>query len=133
MSNREEFENTPEVYKKLKDLHPTIVWFSDQENEYASSFDGFQNMVIWLNGAWYAWQAAKAQAVPEGFVLISKKPDVAKARDIALKRIVPPPKTKDTIQQELLHKKYVDDLYSEQARILLDYKDMIEAQESDSD
>ena len=46
----------PKVHKKLKDLHPTIVWFSDQENEYASSFEGFQNMVIWLNGAWYAYQ-----------------------------------------------------------------------------
>ena len=53
---RDQFENTPEVHKKLKDLHPTIVWFSDQENEYTSSFDGFQNMVIWLNGAWYAFQ-----------------------------------------------------------------------------
>ena len=54
--NREQFENMPEVHKKLKDLHPTIVWFSDQENEYTSSFDGFQNMVIWLNGAWYEFQ-----------------------------------------------------------------------------
>ena len=53
---RGQFEKLPEVHKKLKDLHPTIVWFSDQENEYASSFEGFQNMVIWLNGAWYAYQ-----------------------------------------------------------------------------
>ena len=53
---REQFENMPEVHKKLKDLHPTIVWFSDQENKYASSFEGFQNMVIWLNGAWYVYQ-----------------------------------------------------------------------------
>ena len=53
---REQFENMPEVHKKLKDLHPTIVWFSDQESKYASSFEGFQNMVIWLNGAWYIYQ-----------------------------------------------------------------------------
>ena len=53
---REQFENMPEVRKKLKDLHPTIVWFSEQESKYASSFEGFQNMVIWLNGAWYAYQ-----------------------------------------------------------------------------
>ena len=53
---REQFENMPEVRKKLKGLHPTIVWFSDQENKYASSFEGFQNMVIWFNGAWYAYQ-----------------------------------------------------------------------------
>lgn len=53
---REDFEKLPEVHKKLKDLHPTIVWFCDQENKYASSFEGFQNMVIWLNGAYYAYQ-----------------------------------------------------------------------------
>ena len=53
---REQFENMPEVRKKLKDLHPTIVWFSEQESKYASSFEGFQNMVIWLNGAWYIYQ-----------------------------------------------------------------------------
>ena len=53
---RGQFEKLPEIHKKLKDLHPTIVWFSDQENEYASSFEGFQNMVIWLNGAWYSYQ-----------------------------------------------------------------------------
>lgn len=53
---REQFEKLPGVHKKLKDLHPTIVWFCDQENKYASSFEGFQNMVIWLNGAYYAFQ-----------------------------------------------------------------------------
>ena len=53
---REQFENMPEIRKKLKDLHPTIVWFSDQESKYASSFEGFQNMVIWLNGAWYVYR-----------------------------------------------------------------------------
>lgn len=53
---RSEFEKLSEVHKKLKDLHPTIVWFCDQENKYASSFEGFQNMVLWLNGAYYAYQ-----------------------------------------------------------------------------
>ena len=65
----------------------------------------------------------------EGFVLMPKKPDVDKAWSIALKRIVPPPKTNDAIQKELMYKKYVDDLCSEQDRILLDYEAMIEAQE----
>lgn len=74
-------------------------------------------------------EAAKAQAMHEGFVLVPKKPDVDKAWSIALKRIVPPPKTNDAIQKELMYKKYVDDLCSEQDRILLDYEAMIEAQE----
>ena len=77
-------------------------------------------------------QAAKAQVL-EGFVLVPKKPDVDKAWSIALKRIVPPPKTNDAIQKELMCKKYVDDLYSEQDRILLDYEAMIEAQEQSHD
>ena len=75
-------------------------------------------------------QLEKAQAVPEGFVLVLKKPDVDKAWNIALKRIVPPPKTNDVVQKELMCKKYVDDLCFEQDRILLNYEEMIEAQES---
>ena len=78
-------------------------------------------------------EATKAQAAPEGFVLVPKKPDVDKAWSIALKRIVPPPKTNDAIQKELMYKKYVDDLYSEQDRTLLDYEAMIEAQEQSHD
>ena len=77
---------------------------------------------------WEMWQAAKAQ-VPEGFVLVPKKPDVDKAWDIALKRIAPPTKTNDPIQKELMCKKYIDDLCSEQDRILLNFEAMIEAQE----
>ena len=87
-----------------------------------------------LNTGWAMWLRAKRTAktqVPEGFVLVPKKPDVDKAWDIALKRIVPPPKTNDAIQQELMCKKYVDDLCSEQDRILLDYEAMIEVQEQD--
>jgi hypothetical protein len=30
-------------------------------------------MVHWLNGGWEAWQAAKAQAVPEGFIQVPIK------------------------------------------------------------
>ena len=89
-----------------------------------------------LNTGWAMWLRAKRTAktqVPEGFVLVPKKPDVDKAWDIALKRIVPPPKTNDAIQQELMCKKYVDDLCSEQDRILLDYEAMIEAQEQSHD
>ena len=80
--NREEFENMPEVHKKLKDLHPTIVWFSDQENEYTSSFDGFQNMVIWLNGAWYAFQKQqkKLDCCREEYKAHLEKIDELKAR-----------------------------------------------------
>lgn len=119
---REAFEKLPEIRDSLSEH---IVFIG---SKYTTPNPDFYDLVNWLNGAWYAWQA-KAQAVPEGFVLVPKKPDVDKAWSIALKRIVPPPKTNDAIQKELMCKKYVDDLYSEQDRILLDYEAMIEAQE----
>ena len=72
---REQFEKLPEVYKKLKDLHPTIVWFCDQENQYASSFEGFQNMVIWLNGALYAYQ--ERQKMIDAIVSIVREADLS--------------------------------------------------------
>lgn len=53
---REEFENLKVISKRFNGLHPTIVWFCEKENMYASSFEGFQEMVHWLNGAWAVFQ-----------------------------------------------------------------------------
>ena len=53
---REEFENLPEIAEIFKGLHPTIIWFCDKSNKYATSFSGFDDRVMWLNGAWYAFQ-----------------------------------------------------------------------------
>ena len=40
-----------------------------------------------INMAWQAWQAAKAQAVPEGFVLVSKVFPEEKALNLAKQKI----------------------------------------------
>ena len=53
---REEFENLEVISKRFNGLHPTIVWFCEKENKYASSFEGFQEMVHWLNGAYCVFQ-----------------------------------------------------------------------------
>ena len=125
---------------KEEALKMHIVQVLADTYERSSLFDHNINAdgsVIWFKTQarqlWDFWQAAKAQAVPEGFVLVPKKPDVGKALNIALKRIVPPPKTNDLIQKELMSKKYVDDLCSERDRILLNYEEMIEAQEQSHD
>lgn len=44
----------PEIAEIFKGLHPTIIWFCDKSNKYATSFSGFDDRVMWLNGAWYA-------------------------------------------------------------------------------
>ena len=46
------------------------VVFSEILNEYESNYIVTDD----LNKAWSAWQAAKAQTVPEGFVLVPKEP-----------------------------------------------------------
>ena len=121
---RQEFEKLPDI-KGI--LYGSEFGFNESLNEYYHpDHTNHRLNYAFIMGAWMAW---KAQTVPEGFVLMPKKPDVDKAWSIALKRIVPPPKTNDAIQKELMYKKYVDDLYSEQDRILLDYEAMIEAQE----
>ena len=56
MGTREEFEKLTEIAEIFKGLHPTIIWFCDKSNKYATSFSGFNDRVIWLNGAWYVFQ-----------------------------------------------------------------------------
>ena len=143
---------------KEEALKMHIVQVLADTYERSSLFDHNINAdgsVIWFKTQarqlWDFWQAAKAQAVPESnallsaamdavqklgsgdFVLVPKKPDVDKAWNIALKRIVPPPKINDVVQKELMCKKYVDDLCFERDRILLNYEEMIEAQEQSHD
>ena len=56
MEAREKFEALPDVAIIFKGLHPAIIWFYKTANRYATSFSGFDNKVVWLNGAWYAFQ-----------------------------------------------------------------------------
>ena len=51
-----EFEKLETVSEIFNGLHPTIIWFSDTESKYETSFVNFEGKVIWLNGAWYAFQ-----------------------------------------------------------------------------
>ena len=56
MEAREKFEALPDVAIIFEGLHPTIIWFCKTANRYATSFSGFDNKVVWLNGAWHAFQ-----------------------------------------------------------------------------
>ena len=61
---REAFEKLPAVAELIKTNN---VWWSDVHGDYFSSD---HELDCWIDGAWAVWQA-KAQAVPEGFVLVS--------------------------------------------------------------
>ena len=60
-SNRKAFD----AY--FKDKYPEL--YKDVFNE-----DGDDRAIIGYSFAWSAWQATKAQAVPEGFVVVPKQP-----------------------------------------------------------
>ena len=77
MSNREEFEQLEDIKDILNDHK---IFFNEKEDRYqAEKITGNDSVyypsweITYMNGAWYAWQAAKAQ-VPEGFVLVPKEP-----------------------------------------------------------
>lgn len=71
--------------------------------------------------AWEAWQAAKAQAVPEGFVLVPKEPT-----DKTIARMINTP-----IEVNLLCDHA--DIFLSEGEAYIAYQAMIEAQESAND
>ncbi|WP_257228912.1 hypothetical protein [Acinetobacter sp. YH12255] len=56
------FKYLPNIqYNELENVYELIEW----DEEYSEALNE-------INSSWCTWQAAKAQAVPEGFVLVSK-------------------------------------------------------------
>lgn len=67
-----------EVFEKLPDnnaiLHNSEFGFNEGINQYYHPNHAEHRLsYAFLMGAWLAWQA-KAQAVPEGFILVKKEP-----------------------------------------------------------
>ena len=85
------------------------------------------------NSAWKAWQAAKAQAVPEGFVLVKKELPEQIAEKMAIDRIDKPRHENDPVWREIAEKSYKDQVKSKKWEFWRDYKAMIEAQEPTND
>ena len=67
---REAFEALPQIKAILQGGN---VYFSTLSMNYSSKNTDLEHCVYYINGAWYAWQAAKAQAVPDGLVLVNQK------------------------------------------------------------
>ncbi|MDC4679307.1 hypothetical protein NQ804_04245 [Acinetobacter baumannii] len=69
---RSEFEELPEVKQWIERLI-----YGDKSEVYIPIDETEENNSIatWINGAWFVWKLkAKAQAVPEGYVLMPKVP-----------------------------------------------------------
>ena len=77
----------------------------------------------------HVWQAAKAQAVPEGFVLVKKELPEQIAEKMAIDRIDKPRHENDPVWSEIAEQSYKDQVKSKKWEFWRDYKAMIEAQE----
>ncbi|WP_109267449.1 hypothetical protein [Acinetobacter baumannii] len=73
-----------------------------------------------------AWKArAKAQAVPEYWVIVPQELPLDMALKIAKERIIEQPPLKDPILKEILEKAHKENLQYEQCRLISDYKEMV--------
>ncbi|MDH1531029.1 hypothetical protein N5I15_01245 [Acinetobacter johnsonii] len=76
---------------------------------------------------------AKAQAVPEGFVLVKKELPEQIAEKMAIDRIDKPRHENDPVWREIAEQSYKDQVKSKKWEFWRDYKAMIEAQEPTND
>lgn len=67
LSQGVDFKYLPNIqYNELENVYELIEW----DEEYSEALNE-------INSSWCTWQAAKAQAVPDGFVLVPKEPTAA--------------------------------------------------------
>ena len=101
------------------------AWFKSlNENGRTTYFLGQESTV-----AWEAWQAAKAQAVPEGFVAVAKELPEKIAEKMAIDRIDKPIHENDPVWSEIAEESYKNQVKLKKWEFWRDYKAMIEAQE----
>ena len=125
-----EFEKLKYIEEKLEYLN-----FDEHLDCYVEKSNGMPvGLAAWVNGAFYGFkQAAKAQAVPEGFVLVKKELPEQIAEKMAIDRIDKPRHENDPVWREIAEQSYKDQVKSKKWEFWRDYKTMIEAQEPAND
>ncbi|WP_262470192.1 hypothetical protein [Acinetobacter johnsonii] len=114
-----DFKYLPNIqYSELENVYELIEW----DEEYSEALNE-------INSSWCTWQAAKAQAVPEGFVLVKKELPEQIAEKMAIDRIDKPRHENDPVWREIAEQSYKDRVKSKKWEFWRDYKAMIEAQE----
>ncbi len=109
----------------VKDKFPALATNKENGNYFANSM--YESMLA-------AWLEAKAQAVPEGFVLVRKELPESIAETLALDRVAKPVGNEiDPIWIEITENVYKEHLRSKKWELWRDYKAMIEAQEPAND
>ncbi|WP_213066185.1 hypothetical protein [Acinetobacter sp. CFCC 11171] len=124
---REEFELTfqktsfcKNMVKSLENSDcPFTSVFEMRNGKYRSSY---------VQLSFEIWQAAKAQAVPAGFVLVKKELPEQIAEKMAIDHIDKPRHENNPVWSEIAEQSYKDQVKSKKWEFWRDYKAMIEAQ-----
>lgn len=114
---REAFESWWEVFHNGRQIACDYV---EEDNSYS---------VGYANAQWVAWQAAKSQAVPEGFVVVAKELPEKIAEKMAIDRIDKPIHENDPVWSKIAEESYKNKVKLKKWEFWRDYKAMIEAQE----
>ena len=112
------------------------VYFKEKYPElYKDVFDedGDDRAIIGYSFAWSAWQTAKAQAVPEGFVVVAKELPEKIAEKMAIDRMDKPIHENDPVWSKIAEESYKNQVKLKKWEFWRDYKAMIEAQEPAND
>ena len=103
-------------------------FFTDSKEAFKTNGDQYlYDEVIWM---WDCWiERAKAQAVPEGFVVVAKELPEKIAEKMAIDRIDKPIHANDPVWSEIAEDSYKNQVKLKKWEFWRDYKAMIEAQE----
>ncbi len=119
LSQGVDFKYLPNIqYSELENVYELIEW----DEEYSEALNE-------INSSWCTWQAAKAQAVPEGFVVVAKELPEKIAEKMAIDRIDKPIHENDPVWNEIAEESYKNQVKLKKWEFWRDYKAMIEAQE----
>lgn len=121
---RSEFEATPEIKAILEVM--TVKFVAGFYVSVGFGIEIYTPYNALLNFAWDLWQEkAKAQAVPEGYVVVPKELDKNAALKMAKARILYPSSTKDPVWSEIATQAYKGAIEAEKCRLIRDYKEMV--------
>lgn len=123
LSQGVDFKYLPNIqYSELENVYELIEW----DEEYSEALNE-------INSSWCAWQAAKAQAVPEGFVVVAKELPEKIAEKMAIDRIDKPIHENDPVWSEIAEESHKNQVKLKKWEFWRDYKAMLEAQEPAND
>ena len=119
-----ELKQFESVYQPSKEI--AFCWLRKQYVQ-LSTEENHAEVVDHANDSLRIWQAAKAQAVSDGFVVVPVELSESIAEKLALEKVEKPRQENDVVWQEITDRAYRDRLLQKKWEIIRDYKELVEA------